>query len=118
MVSWVNHPGLETHPNKALADQLFPNGAGSILSFGVKGGRAAGAAFMDALQLATNLANVGDARTLVLHPGSTTHSRLDAEAMKAAGISEDMIRVSVGIESLKDIKADFSLGLKAAGRVQ
>ncbi len=116
-VGWVNHPGLDDHPNKALADQLFPKGAGSVLSFGVKGGRAAGAAFMDALQLATNLANVGDARTLVLHPGSTTHSRLDAAAMQAAGISEDMIRVSVGIEALKDIKADFSLGLKAAGRV-
>lgn len=115
-VSWVNHPSLNSHPNKALADQLFPNGAGSILSFGVKGGRAAGAAFMDALQLATNLANVGDSRTLVLHPGSTTHSRLDAEAMQAAGISEDMIRVSVGIEALKDIKADFTRGFKAAQR--
>ncbi len=113
-VSWVNHPSLESHPNKALADQLFPHGAGSILSFGVKGGRVAGAAFMDALQLATNLANVGDSRTLVLHPGSTTHSRLDAVAMKAAGISEDLIRVSVGIEALKDIKADFARGLKAA----
>ena len=113
-VGWVNHPGLDSHPNKALADKLFPKGAGSILSFGVKGGRVAGAAFMDALQLATNLANVGDSRTLVLHPGSTTHSRLDADAMAAAGISEDLIRVSVGIESLKDIKADFSRGLKAA----
>ena len=113
-VGWVNHPGLDSHPNKALADELFPKGAGSILSFGVKGGRVAGAAFMDALQLATNLANVGDSRTLVLHPGSTTHSRLDAEAMAAAGISEDLIRVSVGIESLRDIKVDFSRGLKAA----
>ncbi|MEZ5479738.1 MAG: PLP-dependent transferase [Thiolinea sp.] len=116
-VSWVNYPGLESHRSHALAGQLFPNGAGSILSFGVKGGRAAGAAFMDALQLATNLANVGDSRTLVLHPGSTTHSRLDAAAMQAAGISEDMIRVSVGLESLRDIKADFARGLKAAQKV-
>ena len=72
---------------------------------------------MDSLQLATNLANVGDSRTLVLHPGSTTHSRMDAQAMKNAGISEDLIRVSVGIESIKDIKNDFSLGLRAAQKV-
>ncbi|WP_299871183.1 O-acetylhomoserine aminocarboxypropyltransferase/cysteine synthase family protein [uncultured Cocleimonas sp.] len=116
-VDWVNHPSLDSHPNKDLAKKLLPDGAGSILSFGVKGGRQAGAAFMDALQLATNLANVGDSRTLVLHPGSTTHSRMDAEAMKAAGISEDLIRVSVGIESLRDIKGDFSRGLKAAQKV-
>ncbi len=116
-VSWVNHPNLESHPNKELAEQLFPKGAGSILSFGVKGGRSGGAAFMDALQLASNLANVGDSRTLVLHPASTTHSRLDSHAMSAAGISEDMIRVSVGLEALKDIKTDFSRGLKAAMKV-
>lgn len=116
-VDWVNHPGLESHPNHQLANTLFPDGAGSVLSFGVKGGRTAGAAFMDALQLATNLANVGDSRTLVLHPASTTHSRLDANAMLAAGISEDLIRVSVGIESFRDIKADFSNGLRAAQRV-
>ncbi len=117
-VDWVNHPSLDSHPNQNLAKELLPNGAGSILSFGVKGGRNAGAAFMDALQLATNLANVGDSRTLVLHPGSTTHSRMDAEAMKAAGISEDLIRVSVGIESLRDIKGDFSRALKAAQKVE
>lgn len=116
-VDWVNHPSLDSHPNQELAKELLPNGAGSILSFGVKGGREAGAAFMDALQLATNLANVGDSRTLVLHPGSTTHSRMDADAMTAAGISEDLIRVSVGIESLRDIKGDFSLGLRAAQKV-
>ena len=116
MVAWVNHPSV-VKENKALIDELFPKGAGSILSFGIKGGRDAGAAFMDSLQLATNLANVGDSRTLVLHPGSTTHSRLDAQAMKDAGISEDLIRVSVGIESIADIKADFSLGLKAAQRL-
>lgn len=116
-VDWVNHPSLTTHPNHALVEQLFPKGAGSILSFGVIGGREAGAAFMDALQLATNLANVGDSRTLVLHPASTTHSRLDADAMKAAGISEDLIRVSIGLESFRDIKNDFSNGLRAAQRI-
>ncbi|MEM6987974.1 MAG: O-acetylhomoserine aminocarboxypropyltransferase/cysteine synthase family protein [Pseudomonadota bacterium] len=116
-VSWVNHPSLKDHPNHALAQSLFPKGAGSILSFGVAGGIDAGKAFMDALQLATNLANVGDSRTLVLHPASTTHSRLDAAARKAAGIRDDLIRVSVGIESLRDIKADFTRGFKAAQRV-
>ena len=86
-----------------------------MLCFGVvKGGRVGGGAFINALQLASNLANVGDSRTLVLHPGSTTHSRLSPDAMLAAGISEDLIRVSVGIEGIKDIQADFSRGLKAA----
>ncbi|MEZ5450260.1 MAG: O-acetylhomoserine aminocarboxypropyltransferase/cysteine synthase family protein [Thiolinea sp.] len=79
-ISWVNHPSLDTHPHHALAKQLFPQGAGSILTFGIKGGVPAGMAFMDALQLATNLANVGDSRTLVLHPASTTHLRPDETA--------------------------------------
>ena len=89
----------------------------SILCFGVVGGRAGGAAFIDSLQLASNLANVGDSRTLVLHPGSTTHSRLTLEEMLAAGISEDMIRISAGIEDIGDIKNDFTRGLEAAKRV-
>jgi O-acetylhomoserine (thiol)-lyase len=116
-VIWINHPELSTNPTQALAPLLFPNGAGSILCFGVIGGRAGGVAFINALQLASNLANVGDSRTLVLHPGSTTHSRLTPEDMAAAGISEDLIRVSVGIEDIKDIKADFARGFKAASRI-
>jgi O-acetylhomoserine (thiol)-lyase len=116
-VSWVNHPDLASNPSNEIAKKLFAHGAGSMLCFGVVGGRAGGAAFIDALELASNLANVGDSRTLVLHPGSTTHSRLSPEAMAAAGISEDLIRVSVGIEGIKDIQADFSKGLKAAQRV-
>lgn len=116
-VTWVNHPDLDSNPSNAIAKELFPNGAGSMLCFGVVGGRSGGAAFINALQLASNLANVGDSRTLVLHPGSTTHSRLSPEAMVAAGISEDLIRVSVGIEGINDIQADFSKGLKAAQRV-
>jgi O-acetylhomoserine (thiol)-lyase len=115
-VSWVNHPDLDSNPSHAIAQQLFPDGAGSVLCFGVTGGRAASAAFIDSLTLASNLANVGDSRTLVLHPGSTTHSRLSADAMQAAGISEDLIRVSVGIENIKDIQNDFAVGLKAAQR--
>ena len=116
-VTWVNHPDLPSNPSNAIARELFPNGAGSMLCFGVVGGRAGGGAFIDSLKLASNLANVGDSRTLVLHPGSTTHSRLTHDAMVAAGISEDLIRVSVGIEGIKDIQADFANGLRAAQHV-
>ena len=116
-VTWVNHPDLPSNPSNVIARELFPNGAGSMLCFGVVGGRAGGGAFIDSLKLASNLANVGDSRTLVLHPGSTTHSRLTHDAMVAAGISEDLIRVSVGIEGIKDIQADFANGLRAAQRV-
>ena len=116
-VTWTNYPDMESNPSHALAETLFPAGAGSMLCFGVVGGRAGGAAFIDSLQLASNLANVGDARTLVLHPASTTHSRLTVDDMQAAGISEDMIRVSVGIEDVADIKADFERGFKAALRI-
>jgi O-acetylhomoserine (thiol)-lyase len=113
-VSWVRHPDLSNEPHVA---EMFPSGAGSMLCFGVAGGRAGGAAFINTVKLASHLANVGDSRTLVLHPGSTTHSRLTKEAMEAAGISEDLIRVSVGLEDIDDIKADFAKGLKAASRV-
>ena len=116
-VTWVNHPDMDSNPSHAIAQKLFPQGAGSILCFGVVGGRAGGAAFIDSLQLASNLANVGDSRTLVLHPGTTTHSRLSPEDMVAAGISEDLIRVSAGLEDIIDIKEDFKRGLKAAKRV-
>ena len=116
-VTWVNHPDLPSNPSNAIARELFPNGAGSMLCFGVVGGRAGGGAFIDSLKLASNLANVGDSRTLVLHPGSTTHSRLTHDAMVAAGISEDLIRVSVGIEGIQDIQADFANGLRAAQRM-
>ncbi len=116
-VTWVNHPDMESNPSYQIAQKLFPKGAGSILCFGVVGGRAGGAAFIDSVQLASNLANVGDSRTLVLHPGTTTHSRLSPEDMIAAGISDDLIRVSAGIEDIIDIKADFKLGLRAAKRV-
>jgi len=115
-VSWVNHPELESNASHKVAQRLFPNGAGSMLCFGVSGGRAGGAAFINSVQLSSHLANVGDSRTLVLHPGSTTHSRLDKAALEASGISEDLIRVSVGLEDIKDITADFSKGLKAAKR--
>jgi O-acetylhomoserine (thiol)-lyase len=113
-VSWVNHPSLASHPSHALAEKYLPKGAGSIISFGVKGGRDAGRAFIENVELASHLANVGDAKTLIIHPASTTHSRIDADALAAAGISEDMVRLSVGLESVADIQADFDNGFRAA----
>ena len=92
----------------------MPKGAGSIITFGVKGGKEAGRAFIENVKLASHLANVGDAKTLIIHPATTTHSRIDAEALVAAGITEDMIRISVGIENGSDIKDDFNTGFRAA----
>ena len=113
-VSWVIHPSLASHPDHALAQRLLPKGAGSMVSFGIKGGRPAGRVFIDSLRLASHLANVGDAKTLVIHPASTTHQQLDAAALAAAGIGEDMIRLSVGIEDPDDIIADLAQALRAA----
>ena len=115
-VTWVKHPRVPSHPDHALAERLYPKGAGSILSFGVKGGRVAGRKFIEAVQLATHLANVGDAKTLVIHPGSTTHGQLSAEQLQAAGISEDLVRLSVGLEDPDDILEDLTRALKASQR--
>ena len=115
-VAWVRHPDLPDHPGHDIAKRLMPRGAGSIIAFGVKGGREAGRAFIEAVELSSHLANVGDAKTLVIHPASTTHSHIDADAMKAGGLSDDMIRLSVGLEDVADIKADFESGFKAARR--
>jgi O-acetylhomoserine (thiol)-lyase len=116
-VAWVNHPDLPAHAGHALARKYLPRGAGSIITFGVQGGREAGRAFIENLQLSSHLANVGDARTLIIHPASTTHSRIDSEALQAAGITEDMIRLSVGLENVDDIRRDFEQGFRAAARV-
>lgn len=116
-VAWVRHPDLPDHPGHDIAKRLMPRGAGSIIAFGVKGGREAGRAFIESVQLSSHLANVGDAKTLVIHPASTTHSHIDADAMKAGGLSDDMIRLSVGLEDVADIQADFESGFKAARRV-
>jgi O-acetylhomoserine (thiol)-lyase len=113
-VAWVLHPELESHPDHALAKKLLPKGAGSIVSFGIKGGRAAGARFIERLQLASHLANVGDAKTLVIHPASTTHQQMTAEELAAAGVGEDMVRLSVGLEDASDIAADLDQALKAS----
>ncbi|MDX1499788.1 MAG: O-acetylhomoserine aminocarboxypropyltransferase [Woeseiaceae bacterium] len=116
-VAWVSHPSLPAHSSYELAKKYLPKGAGSIVSFGVKGGRDAGRAFIENVELASHLANVGDAKTLIIHPATTTHSRIDADALKAAGITEDMIRLSVGLEDVEDIKADFEQGFRAAKKV-
>jgi len=116
-VSWVNHPSLPSHSSHDLARKYLPKGAGSIVSFGVEGGREAGKAFIENVELASHLANVGDAKTLIIHPATTTHSRIDADALAAAGITEDMVRLSVGLEDVTDIKADFENGFRAAKRL-
>ncbi len=115
-VEWVNHPSVPSHPDHDLAKTLLPKGAGAILSFGIKGGREAGRKFIENVKLASHLANVGDAKTLVIHPGSTTHQQMSAEALAAAGIGENLIRVSVGIENVDDIIADLKAGLRASQR--
>ena len=113
-VSWVLHPTLPSHEDHELARRLLPKGAGSIVSFGVKGGREAGRRFIEACGLASHLANVGDAKTLVIHPASTTHQQMDAAQLKAAGVGEDMIRLSVGLEDPGDIVEDLRQALRAS----
>jgi len=115
-VAWVLHPSLANHPDHDLAQRLLPNGAGSMISFGIKGGRAAGAKFIEALRLVSHLANVGDAKTLVIHPATTTHQQMSPAQLDAAGIGEDMVRLSVGIESVDDITADLRQALRFATR--
>lgn len=113
-VSYVNYAGLASHPQHEQARKLLPLGVGSVFSFGIKGGRQAGAKFIQALQLASHLANIGDARTLVLHPGSTTHQQLSEEQLQAAGVPQDLIRLSVGLEDVEDIIWDLDQALSAA----
>jgi len=114
-VEWVNHGSLSTHKAHKLHVKYHRSGCfGGVLSFGLKGGATSGAAFIDNVKLASHLANVGDAKTLVIHPKTTTHEQLSPEEMKDAGIDESMIRVSVGIEDFADISADFAQAIKAA----
>ena len=115
-ISWVRHPSLPDHPDHDTAMRLLPKGAGSVIAAGIKGGRAAGQAFIEQVELASHLANVGDAKTLVIHPASTTHSHLDADAMAAGGLTDDLVRISVGLEDIDDIIKDFKAGLKAAAK--
>jgi O-acetylhomoserine (thiol)-lyase len=117
-VAWVTHPDLPSHRDHALAQRLLPHGAGAIVSFGVKGGREAGKRFIDSLKLVSHLANVGDAKTLVIHPASTTHQQLDAGSLAAAGIGEDMVRLSVGLEDAGDITDDLAQALRASQKAR
>jgi O-acetylhomoserine (thiol)-lyase len=107
---------LESSPYRALADRYLPKGPGAVFTFGVDGGREAGAAFIERLQMVSHLANVGDARTLVIHPASTTHQQLSAEAMAAGGVSPDMVRLSIGLEDLDDILWDLDQALTGGAR--
>jgi O-acetylhomoserine (thiol)-lyase len=107
-VAWVNYPGLENHPSHKNAKKYLKNGFGCVLNFGIKGGLEAGVKFINAVKLASHLANVGDAKTLVIHPTSTTHQQLTEEEQVSAGVTPDLIRVSVGLEHIEDIKADFA----------
>jgi O-acetylhomoserine (thiol)-lyase len=113
-VSWVNYPGLESHPDYKLAKKYLPKGQGAILGFGIKGGREAGIKFINSVKLASHLANIGDSKTLVIHPSSTTHQQLSEAEQLAAGVSPDYIRVSVGTEHIDDIIEDFEQALKKA----
>ena len=110
-VEWVNYAGLAHHPDHALVQRYMDGRASGILSFGIKGGREAGARFLDALNLVVRLVNIGDARSLATHPASTTHRQLNAAELKAAGVSEDMVRLSIGIEHVDDILADVDQAL-------
>ncbi len=113
-VSWVNYAGLPDHEDYERAKRFFPMGPGAVFGFGVKGGAAAGAKFIESVKLCSHLANILDAKTLVIHPASTTHSQLTPEELIAAGVPEDLIRISVGIENIDDILADLDQALQAS----
>jgi O-acetylhomoserine (thiol)-lyase len=114
LVTWVNYPGLPSHPDQKMVQKYLPRGCGAILGFGIKGGKTAARKFIESVRLASHLANIGDAKTLVIHPASTTHSQQTPEELIAAGITDDYVRVSVGLEDVEDIKADLDQALKAS----
>ncbi len=114
-VQWVNYPGLPDHPWHERAKRYFRNGSGAVLTFGIRGGETAGRKFINSVELASHLANVGDAKTLVIHPASTTHQQLSDDERRAAGVQPEQIRVSVGIEHIDDIIDDFRQAFERAG---
>jgi len=115
-VEWVNYPGLPSHPDHAMAQKYLPAGKGAVLGFGIRGGRDAGVRFINSVKLCSHLANIGDAKTLVIHPASTTHSQLTEKEQQETGVSPEYVRLSVGIEDVQDIIADVDQALKASQR--
>ncbi|RID82750.1 O-acetylhomoserine aminocarboxypropyltransferase/cysteine synthase [Peribacillus asahii] len=113
-VEWISYPGKEDHPDKALANKYLPKGAGSIITFGIKGGREAGAALINSVQLWSHVANVGDAKSLIIHPASTTHQQLSDVDLLKAGVSADLVRLSVGIENVEDLIDDLNQAIEKA----
>ncbi|MGD6805218.1 O-acetylhomoserine aminocarboxypropyltransferase/cysteine synthase family protein [Rossellomorea aquimaris] len=113
-VDWVSYPGLENHPANALAEKYLSHGHGSIVNFGIKGGREAGRKLIDNITLWSHVANVGDAKSLIIHPASTTHQQLSSEDLKTTGVTEELIRLSIGLESVKDLQADLDQAITKA----
>lgn len=113
-VEWVSYPGLESHPSYKLAQKYLPDGQGAILTFGIKGGVVAGKKVINSVKLFSHLANVGDSKSLIIHPASTTHQQLSAEEQEAAGVTSGLIRLSIGTEGIKDILADLDQALRAS----
>ncbi|MBY8999005.1 MAG: O-acetylhomoserine aminocarboxypropyltransferase/cysteine synthase, partial [Candidatus Thorarchaeota archaeon] len=114
LVTWVNYPGLEEHPSHELAKKYLKGNYGGIVGFGIKGGLEAGKRFIESVKLLSHLANIGDAKSLVIHPASTTHQQLTREEQAETGVTEDYIRLSIGIEDVEDIKEDIDQALRAA----
>jgi O-acetylhomoserine (thiol)-lyase len=113
-VEWVNYPGLASHPDNERANHYLPDGKGAILGFGIKGGMEAGKKFINSVKLCSHLANIGDAKTLVIHPASTTHQQLSPEEQQQTGVVPEYVRISVGIEDVTDIIADIDQALAVA----
>ena len=108
----MSYPGLASHPQHELAQKLLPKGSGALMTFGIRGGLEAGVAFIESLELWSHLANVGDAKSLVIHPASTTHQQMTAEELAESGVTQEMVRLSVGLEDPEDLTADLDRALK------
>ncbi|CAK6479077.1 O-acetylhomoserine aminocarboxypropyltransferase/cysteine synthase [Peribacillus simplex] len=116
-VTWVSHPGDEDHPDKALADKYLPKGAGSVVTFGIQGNREAGAKLINSVELWSHVANVGDAKSLIIHPASTTHQQLNEAGLEKAGVSADQVRLSIGIENVEDLIEDLEQAIEKATNI-
>ncbi|MDF1999408.1 O-acetylhomoserine aminocarboxypropyltransferase/cysteine synthase family protein [Peribacillus frigoritolerans] len=116
-VTWVSHPGDEDHPDKALADKYLPKGAGSVVTFGIQGNREAGAKLINSVELWSHVANVGDAKSLIIHPASTTHQQLNEAGLAIAGVSADQVRLSIGIENVDDLIEDLEQAIEKATNI-